>query len=628
MKHITILIAGLTCLVSVSFFSSCNRENIQSVKARKQNIDTVKLENPITVAYLKQNMAQSSPRLILTPGIEDQLKAKLKTDPRVQAYYRYLKKEADMILTEPLLERKLTGRRLLGVSREMVNRMGTLCMVYRMDRKPEILNRIDDELKAVCNFSDWNPSHFLDVAEMSFAVALAVDWAGEFLPQATVTLCKNALIEKGINPSFDKPQWWVSANNNWNEVCHAGMIAAALATAEVDPELSARTISRALDNLPAALVEYEPDGIYPEGPGYWGYGTGYAIVASSMLTSALGTDFGISEYPSFLESARFILLATAPSGNYFNFSDCGLKRGNSTSVLLSWFAAKTGDGLYFDKKFFDHPTGAGRLAGPGLVWLSQYQEKKTSTLPLAWYGEGPNPVVVFRGGENDPGHFYFAAKGGSASVNHGNMDAGTFILELDGVRWVVDPGTQSYNDLEQAGFDLWHMCQDCQRWTLLTKSNKGHSTLTVDDARHNVKGYAPITAFKVGKKPEVTIDLTEIFTGHLKNAFRKFTKESNRSLLIEDEVKLENTTKMITWAIMTTAEVVKETDGALLKQDGKTLHLKILSPGKMQVTIVSLDPPPLKLDKRIPNLKRVEINCPASVFSGKQGLIIVRLTGE
>ncbi len=625
MKTLTKPVLILTLLFSMLYLS-CNRDNVETGAVKQRKIDTVPLQNPMTAAYLQQHLAGTSPRLILTPEREKELKEKLKTDPQVQAYYRYLKKETDQILKKPLLTRTLVGRRLLGVSREMVDRMGTLCMVYRIDRDPVILKRIDDELKAVCNFTDWHPEHFLDVAEMSMGVALAVDWAGEYLPPGTVQLAKNALIEKGLNPSFDKPMWWISANNNWNEVCHAGMIAAALATADVNPELSARTIGRALDNLPYALMEYEPDGIYPEGPSYWGYGTGYAIIASSMLTSALGTDFGIAEYPSFMESARFILLATAPSGDYFNFSDCGLHRSNQTAVLLSWFAAKTGDALYFDEKFFDHPTSIGRLAGPGLVWLSQYRQTKKSTLPLNWYGEGHNPVVVFRGGKDDPGHFYFAAKGGSASVNHGNMDAGTFILELNGVRWVIDPGTQNYNQLEQAGFDLWHMCQDCQRWTLLTKSNKGHSTLTVDDARHNVKGYAPITEFKDGKKPEVTIDMTEIFDGHLKSALRKFVKESNRSLLVEDKVVPESTTKKVTWALMTTAEVVPQEKGALLKQDGQTLRLTILEPANVQVDIVSLDPPPLKLDKRIPGLKRVELNVPASRFPKEAGVIRVRLS--
>ena len=40
------------------------------------------------------------------------------------------------------------------------------------------------------------------------------------------------------------------------------------------------------------------------------------------------------------------------------------------------------------------------------------------------------------------------------------MDGGSFIFELNGVRWVVDPGNQDYNDLEQTGFDLWGKCQN------------------------------------------------------------------------------------------------------------------------------------------------------------------------
>jgi len=122
------------------------------------------------------------------------LKKKLQSDPLMQSYYEYLKKEADKILEQPLLKRELEGFRLLFVSRDMVERMSTLAMVYRIDRQPEILQRIDDELKAVCVFSDWNPQHFLDVAEMSFAVALAVDWVGKDLPKATLSMAKNALI--------------------------------------------------------------------------------------------------------------------------------------------------------------------------------------------------------------------------------------------------------------------------------------------------------------------------------------------------------------------------------------------------------------------------------------------------
>ena len=136
-------------------------------------------------------------------------------------------------------------------------------------------------------------------------------------------------------------------------------------------------------------------------------------------------------------------------------------------------------------------------------------------------------------GENSD--YYFAAKGGCGAVSHGNMDAGSFIFELNGVRWSIDPGIQSYM-IGEEGFDLWRQCQDCERWELLTKNNHGHSTITVDDKRHTVDGYVLVNKYNTGKNPYVTFDLSPAFKGQLKSALRKFTRESERSLLIEDEI--------------------------------------------------------------------------------------------
>jgi len=607
--------------------------NIQGQTDVNGNNGMVKLENPITVQYIKSKLKTSSPRLILTPAIEKNLKLKIKTDPLVKNYYEALKLNAADILTKPLLTRTLVGRRLLATSREMLYRITILSMVYRIEKDPQILKRINEELTAVCNFSDWHPAHFLDVAELSLAVAIAVDWVGKDLPKSTVVLAKNSLIEKGIKASYNdngKNPSWVTATHNWNQVCNGGMIAAAIVTAGIDPALAAKTISRALEGLPYALKQYGPDGVYPEGATYWGYGTSFSVTTSSMLRSAFGTDFGIAEYPAFLKSADFRLLSVAPSGWYFNFSDCGDKLGNEGDITLAWFAKETGNEIYLEKqKFLHSPDSMGklpRLAGAGLIWLSEFEQKEQTELPVNWKGGGPNPVVFFRSEATNKHDFYFAGKGGSGSVNHGNMDAGSFIFELDGVRWAIDPGTQEYNNLEQAGFDLWGMCQNCQRWTLLTKSNFGHSTLTVDSALFNVKGFAPITDFNGADHPQATIDMSEIYKGQLKSAHRKFIKDSDHSITIEDNFEMNDSTNLLTWAIMTTADVIPTEDGAILKQDGKQLNLAILSPANVGVSIIMMDPPPLKLDKKIDHLKRVEIRVPAYLFAGKQGNIKVRLS--
>lgn len=597
--------------------------------------DIPKLDNPLTVQYLQKRLRKSQPRLVLNASIEKDLRKKLKTDPVTRNMYRAIQLNAAEVMKQPLLERRQVGRRLLGVSREMLRRMNMLGMVYHIDKDPKVLDRINDEVITVCNFSDWNPSHFLDVAEMSMAVALALDWTAGSLPASTIELAQSALIEKGIKPSWPesgKNPGWAYGTNNWNQVCNGGMIAASIAVAEVDPDLAARTIHRALDGIPHALVEYGPDGVYPEGSTYWGYGTAFSVITASMLESAFGHDFGHYEYPAFKEGAIFRSLSNAPSGWYYNFADCGDKRSENGDIILAWFGTKSGNKTFFEKeRFLRPPEEMGmlhRLAGAGLVWLSQYEEKGEEKLPTAWKGEGANPVVFFTGGENDPHGYYFGGKGGRGMVNHGNMDGGSFIFELNGVRWVIDPGNQSYHDLEKTGFDLWDRCQECKRWTLLTKNNFGHSTISINNERHRTEGLVTLSDFKSGEQPEATFDMSLTLAGYVAGASRRFVKDSPISLLIEDKIELSGDTKLITWQLMTTADVEPVDGGALLKQDGKKLRLENLSHPGLTVSIISLYPAPLELDRQIEGLKRVEIRIPAWTVDGNHCHIRVRLSGQ
>ena len=622
MKAKISLIVSLLCLVIL-------------FPAKAQENEIPKLDNPISVQYLKKNLLKSQPRLVLNSNIEKELKKKLKTDPVTQNLYKVILANSVDIQKEPLLERKLEGRRLLGVSRKMLYRINILGMVYRIEKDPKILARINDEVTAVCNFSDWNPSHYLDVAEMSMAVALALDWTAGKLPKSTIELAKTALIEKGIKPSWPEngsQPGWAYGHNNWNQVCNGGMIAASIAIAEKDPELAAKTISRALDGMTSALIQYSPDGVYPEGSTYWGYGTSFSVVTSAMLESAFGTDFGIADYPAFKKSAVYRYLMNTPSGWYFNFADCGDKRSESGDIILAWFATKTGNKEFFERERFLSPANnddeLSRLAGAGLVWVSQYEEKADIKMPTIWKGDGSNPIVVFKGDENDPHNYYFGGKGGRATTSHGNMDAGSFIFELNGVRWSIDPGNQNYNTLEQAGFDLWNGSQTGQRWTLLTKNNFGHSTVTVNDSLFFNSGFAPLLSFKDGNSPEATFDLTAVYRDKIKSAKRKFLKDSPTSIVIEDNFETNENTKLITWQMMTTADVEIVKGGAILKQDGKTLRLENLTLPELAISVVSLYPAPMELDRQIENLKRIEIRIPAWTLKNGKGTLKVRLSGQ
>jgi hypothetical protein len=588
-----------------------------------------KLENPVTVEFLKQNLRTEHPRLGLTPDLEADIQARLTSDPVLQNVYQTMKRNAENIFDEPLLTRKQIGRRLLSTSREMLWRINTLAFVYRMEKSPKILTRINDELLAVSAFSDWNPSHFLDVAEMSMAVAVGLDWTAGDLSEESYHTIREALIEKGLKTD-DGSTRIVNGTNNWNQVCNGGMIAAALVVAEVEPELAVAAIGGALDAIPNALSHYGPDGVYPEGSTYWGYGTMFTAMTSSILETALGTDFGIFEYPGLYESAMYRVVMNAPSGQYYDYGDCGNRRSEPGDITLAWFASKTGDSTYFEKeRFLLPPEKLGKMdrhVGFGTVWLSQIEERQASMVPTVWSGRGINPVAIFQGGQDDPRNYYLGTKGGYASLSHGSMDAGSFIFELNGIRWALELGNQSYHELEETGFKLWGKDQDSERWTLLSKNNLGHNTLTINGAHHVVDGAATLIYCKKEPTPEAAFDISLTFGDLVTKATRTFTKDGEASFVITDSIVESEKTKMITWQMLTVAEVEVVAGGALLKQNNKVLKLQNTSHPEIEVSIVSLYPPPHKLDKQIDGLKRLEIRVPGASVSGTEVELKVRLS--
>ena len=601
-------------------------------------------DNPVSMEWISDHLRAQGPRLILTPELEALVREQLADgDPLTKLGLQLLGKSAEVMLEVEPLEYKKRGRRLLGVSREAIRRLTTLALVYRFEKDDRYLARLEEELNVVCSFNDWNPSHFLDVAEMAAGVGLALDWAGEWLSPDVNKLARTAIIEKALKPGVDSSEnnWWIHVHHNWNLVCNGGLAIAAISVFEDEPELSSRILHQAVQSMPLALEPYAPDGIYPEGPSYWFYATTYLTGAISAFESALGTDFGFSSGPGIMESAVFSQVMAGPSGEYYNYFDAGLDGFHSLTHfgLLSWFSLRSGAGL--DRSVYDkllkqelsdprsiHHT---RFFSTFLLHMVQLDRQKDEPFdwPGIWSGGGEEPIVVFRDKENLPESFFLAAKGGRAADNHGNMDAGSFIFELDGVRWSVDPGNQDYNTLEQLmGGGLWETGQDSPRWSLLTKNNFGHSTLTVNDRLHLVHGRAPLVRMDLRSPyPEFTFDMTALFGKDLLKAERTFIRISDHRLIIRDLLPPSITTTHVTWQMVTRAEVTPMEDKVMLQQDGKELYIHLHQGIPHEVKVTGLSPPPLPYDKNIPGLKRIEIRIDRETLLDF-GQIVAELTSD
>ena len=152
--------------------------------------------------------------------------------------------------------------------------------------------------------------------------------------------------------------------------------------------------------------------------------------------------------------------------------------------------------------------------------------------------------------------------------------------------------------------------------------------ISVNNELHKTEGLVTLSEFKDGEKPEATFDMSATLGDLVSSASRRFIKDGPTSVVIEDEIEKSDKTELITWQLMTTADVKLVDGGAILMQDGKKLKLENLSHPELDVTIVSLYPAPLKLDRQIEGLKRLEIRIPAWTIEGEKTKIEVRLSGD
>lgn len=560
----------------------------------------IEIHAAVSAADISQKLASlpaSHPRLFLPAGGETALKQRIATDPIWAGLQADLLREADRQLGAKPVERVLIGRRLLDKSRTALSRVLHLGLAWRLTGEKKYLDRARAELVAVAGFADWNPKHFLDVAEMTTAVAIGYDWLFPALDEPTRRTLREAIVSKGLKASVGADAWSRSTNN-WNQVCNGGMTIGALAVAESERALAAEMIARAINTVPRSMHEFSPDGAYPEGPGYWGYGTTYNVLLISALQSTLGSDFGLAQQPGFLATADYYLHVTGPSGYYFNYSDCG-RGGQGVAAAMFWFAAQRQQShlLWNEWPKLTAPAkqrGSRDRTDPMLLlWMAPTQGKPSAPPALSWTGRGPTPVAFHRSSW-EPGATYVAVKGGSPSTSHAHMDIGTFVMDADGVRWADDLGMQDYNSLESKGINLWGKGQDADRWKVFRLGTSAHSVLMVDGQAQRVEGNAPIVTTKSGR---TVIDCEPVYRGQLAKAARGVALLPDRTVVVQDEVIGAGKAARIRWAMLTRAEVSLDRAGrATLTQQGKKLELRVLEPAAASLSIYPTNPPPAVTD--------------------------------
>ncbi len=541
------------------------------------------------------------PRLLMPAGGEDKIRELIAGDEIMARVHTDIMAACEKMLSSKPVKRRdnpTKENNILGSSRTAEERIFNLSYAYRMTGDTRYADRAVEEMLAVSAFIDWNPLHFLDVGEMAMALAFGYDWLFDYLTPETRETVREAILIKAFKTAEETNARFYNDINNWNSVCNASFVYAALAIFDEAPEESKFVIEKALKTNPLATESFGPDGGYPEGYNYWGYGATFQMLLSAGLDSALGHDCGIADAPGFLQSARFIQFMTTPRLDNFSFSDSPVV-GNSHFALF-WFAKKCNDPslLWLEHKYMVNEIckyAANRLMPALLIFASELDyDWKSVPEPSEnfWFNRGDTPVFIYRSGWDRTDDTYLGVKAGCPQNSHAHIDAGSFVFEKHGARWSTDLGTQGYEILNH-GVDLWGKGQDSDRWRIFRISNQAHSTITVNEEVPIVTERADITkTFTKKSKKGAVVDLSQLYGFALEKAERTIWLDRKDDLTVVDNIVGGEDEANIRWVMCTCAEaeIISESEIELTIGDNKMM-LCVESPADFELAIWSNVPP-------------------------------------
>eukprot|EP01051_Picozoa_sp_SAG22_P013044 SAG22_NODE_1418_length_4469_cov_1.911670_1_plen_1205_part_10 len=570
------------------------------------------------------------PRLRLSSARLAALRKLVVADKVAAGMLSSIRTAGERLLSAPVLSCNISGPGgLLGTAGGLVNRIYTLAFLHRLDHGNRTWSaRATAEMLAVAAFASWNPPHFLDTAEMSHGMAIGYDWMHDAIGEADRRTIESAVLRLGIGEylqAIAPPHGneWARGDWNWNQVVNGGMVAASLAFGDADqtaglvPAAAAALVATSAA-LKLAFASYAPVGAWPEGAGYWGYGTRYALTASTSLSSATGGDGGLSGYAGFAETGNFCVYHLGPATQtVFNWADSGEEA--CEAVNLMQLAA-----LFPDRATTFAPTaralidGVDGLANPdpgsvaakgcsswyrGNLGFSCVVSLMTYTavgsvadlgklLPLDYVFER-RAVGFMRGRWGDRNTSWLGFKGCNSTADHGDLDAGTFVLEMGGQRWAIDLGSgnyalQGYWRKESAVGD---------RYSYYRKSSRGHNTLTFggwdgDPIPSNQLVGGPggtetlISDFNSSNK-SATVDMTLAYSHFgVTKVLRHFAWDSAAMtrLSITDDIRavgrFNTAAKNLTWAMHTRANISLDGRRAVLSQGGMELLVELHEPAE------------------------------------------------
>ncbi|MFI1990741.1 heparinase II/III family protein [Actinoplanes sp. NPDC020271] len=277
-------------------------------------------------------------------------------------------------------------------------------------------------------------------------------------------------VERRVLGPFERRRdWpWIGLDgrvHNWNPWIHGNVLVAALQLVEAGDRRDAlvRLVIEGLDRFVAALPA---DGAIDEGYGYWWNGAGRLLEALDVLYRATGGALSPEPIRVLRETVAFPYRMHLGGPWYVNFADCSARpTGDQPWPLLHRLGDEAARAHAAAHRTPDSPVahegdGAGRvlraLTDPG--WVAAQAPATESWLPREVWLPSVQ-VLVARMAAGSSAGLTVAVKGGHNEENHNHNDVGSFVVALNGVPVLVDPGRPTYTarTFGPRRYELWMM---------------------------------------------------------------------------------------------------------------------------------------------------------------------------
>ena len=548
------------------------------------------------------------PRIEFTPESLSRIKEGAKTDTQLKTIIDNIMVAADKVIGKPGVERKLhDGKRAGYISTTggyFENRAAAYLLTDDDAKKAEYKAEIWRHMCHVNDrelFPDWHmqQNSALGTGEGMYGFAYAFDWVDwtQEEKDMIVEMCKRNVFDHALHAYTCNGHAWYHSiafgEGNQSLITNGGIMLAAIAMYEEDPEYFRDVIRGALRATEGGTIVYFPKGEYAEGISYWRYaGDRFPRVFKSLQTS-MGTDWGRTEIPGILETATFPFRMRGATTAYAY----GDAQAEDAIIPLMMFCADQTDNKSLAQYRKDIMGQSGSVVdvanwvfdtaeykqGLDVYDADVFNENNSTVVMKTGWGMADATVALHGGANNDP---------------HGHMDVGSFQLDMNGVRFGIDLPRDEYNLRDLGHYnkarvnEFWPDGYPFTGSHYYRSKGEGHNTVVanrqVSNAKTstdpksydmNTKGNSTFTKTEFGDTVSFALldmtDTNDIYESAIRGI--KLDKVHN-TIEIQDDFKAKTATDFL-WSMHTYAQIEISEDGksAILTQNNQKIKATIIN---------------------------------------------------